>query len=175
MKNFIITAITAFLCITVTYFLTVRYAKQPVQTEEVRVSQKPQLEGNAEKPHICMSYGNSVPMGLLGFPFGTYLTIEGARYDEFKTGICTLLVDTVNNKKLDSPVTIWIEDINGLPEKERCILRGYETGKMIGMPSIPEYKNIQLPQFGWQFIRFFVATTVVRPESVKLVERQKSK
>lgn len=175
MKNLIITTITAFLCITVTYFLTVRYAKQPVQAEEVRVTPKPQAEGNAEKPHLCMNYGNGVPMGLLGFQFGTYLTIEGVRYDDGKTGICTLLVDTVNNKKLDAPMTIWIEDINGLPEKERCIIRGYETGKMIGMPSIPEYKNSPLPQFGWQFRRFFVATTVVRPESVKLVKRQSSK
>jgi hypothetical protein len=50
-----------------------------------------------------------IPGGRLGFPLGTYLTIEGVRAEgKLKLGVNTLLVDTVNGKQLDTPVGIWI-------------------------------------------------------------------
>ena len=78
--------------------------------------------------------GPWVPRGLLGNKLGTYLTIEGVRDESgFKVGIRTLLVDTVGGKKLDKPVAVWVNNLD-LPAKQRCVLKRYETGMMIGTP-----------------------------------------
>ena len=45
----------------------------------------------------------------------------------------SLVVDTVNGKRLEEPVLILIKNVR-LPGKERCVLKGYELGAMIGSP-----------------------------------------
>ncbi len=77
---------------------------------------------------------SELPIGSLGFPVGSYLTIEGLRLDGFKAGVHTLRVDTVNGYKLAKPVAIWVEKTEPLPKETRCTLKGYETLEMIGMP-----------------------------------------
>jgi aldose 1-epimerase len=116
-----------------------------------------------------------LPVGMLGFPVGSYLTIEGTRTDGMKTGERTLLVDTVNGVKLAEPFGIWIENIDSLPYG-RCVLKGYETLRMIGPP--PAYfaaakeagreDTTTTPQAGWQVDWYFVATSVVSPDGVKI-------
>lgn len=111
-----------------------------------------------------------IPLGKLGYPLGTYLTMEGIRMEKGKVGTRTLLVDTINGKKLPSPVPIWIDNVRnpGLPKDTRCVFRGYESGKMIGVPNeAAEKEQISVPAAAWQFFRYFVVTSVVEPENLK--------
>jgi len=125
--------------------------------------------------------GLEIPPGKLGHPLRTYLTIEGARWDtaNVKTaGAKTLLVDTVNGKKLSSPVPVDLENLQdpGLPKGERCVLRGHETGRMIGVPDeVARAEHILRPQAGWQFWRTFVVASVVSPNIVKIKPIRRAK
>jgi len=115
---------------------------------------------------------DEIPKGKLGHPLGTYLTIEGVRFGVDKIGKAkidshTLLVDTINGKKLDRPITISIETSASLPMQERCVFRGYESGRMVGVPfEAARAENIPLPAAVWHFHRYFVITSVVRPEGL---------
>ena len=87
-----------------------------------------------------------------------------------KVGTRTLLVDTVNGQKLAEPVGVWIDNVKhpGLPKETRCVIRGYESGEMIGVPfAVAEAENIPVPQAAWQFRRYFIMTSVVEPESLE--------
>lgn len=114
------------------------------------------------------------PPAFLGHPLGAYLAIEGVRAESGKVGVRTLLVDTVNGKKLDRPVGVWIENVAALPKDRRCILRGYESGKMIGTPPAKIQaakeagREIKLPQAGWQFFHYFVVISVDEPQDLKI-------
>jgi hypothetical protein len=116
-----------------------------------------------------------VPTGSLGQPLGRYLTVEGLRVEDGKVGVRTLRVDTVNGQKLREPVFIWIENVD-LPEGGRCVLKGYENCRMIGVPpAVVEAaresgKRVILPQAGWQMQMFFVATSVVSPNGLRIKE-----
>ena len=111
--------------------------------------------------------------GKLGFPLGTYLRIEGVRAEEGKGAPSILMVDTVNGKKLDTPIGIRIEKLDSLPRGPRCILRGYETGKMVGVPPAvieaakEEGKDVTVPQVDWYFYRSFVVLSIVEPKDLK--------
>lgn len=109
--------------------------------------------------------------GLLGSPFGTYHTIEGTRIDFTFSGTRTLQVDTIDGKKLDKPIQIWVENIAqpGLPEKTRVILKGYESGRFTGSPRMPkeEEEKWGAQQVFFHFHRFFVPTTIVEPQDLK--------
>ncbi len=83
---------------------------------------------------LTPAWAEEMLTGRLGYPLGTYLTVEGIREEKGKVGTNTLLVEDVNVKKLDTPVSITAENISVVPVKERCIFRGYESGKMIGIP-----------------------------------------
>ncbi len=113
-----------------------------------------------------------IPMGKLGYPLGTYLTIEGIRMEKGKVGTQTLLVNVVNGKKLPSPIPIWIDNIKnpGLPKDTRCVFRGYESGKMIGVPNeVAEKEQIPQSQAVWQFFHYFTVTSVVEPKDLKSI------
>jgi len=117
---------------------------------------------------LMAAKADDVPNGKLGRPLGTYLTIEGIRAEKGKVGVNTLLVDTVNGKKLDNPIGIWVENVESLPKNTRCILRGYESGRMIGVPfEVAEKEHIPLSQAAWQFFRDFIVTSVVEPKGLK--------
>ena len=107
--------------------------------------------------------------GRLGHPLGTYLTIEGVRDESGKVGNYTLLVDTVNDQKLIKPIGVPISNIHraGLPKNTRCVIRGYESGQMIGVPfNVAKAEQLDIPQAGWQFYRYFIVTSVLKPESL---------
>ncbi|MDD5598218.1 MAG: hypothetical protein PHV82_09750 [Victivallaceae bacterium] len=87
-----------------------------------------------------------------------------------KVGTRTLIVDTVNGKKLAEPVSIWVENAKhpGLPKAVKCVIRGYESGKMIGVPfAVVKAENMPSPQSGWKFHIYFLITSVVKPDSLK--------
>lgn len=120
---------------------------------------------------IAPAIAQKVPVGRLGYALGVYLKIEGIRVEGPKTGGRTLLVDTVNGKKLATPTAVAVENVKSLPESRRCILKGYETGGLIGVPPAVEEaakedgRSVNEPQAGWQFHRWFVALSVVEPTS----------
>lgn len=111
---------------------------------------------------------DDMPMGSLGYKLGTYLTIEGIRAEKGKVGIRTLLVDTVNGGKTDMPVYLWMDNVESLPEGERVVVRGYESGKMIGIPDeVLEKEHLAQPQVRWEFYRYFIITSAVQPADLK--------
>ena len=122
------------------------------------------------------SHYTGMPYGILGRPLGSYLTIEGVRDANpyVKVGVCTLVVDSVNGKKLDKPVGIWVDNVVALPEAKRCKLRGYESGRIIGAPPAAfeaakeEGKTFLPPQAGWQFEHYFIVLSVVQPKDLEI-------
>jgi RNA polymerase sigma factor (sigma-70 family) len=125
------------------------------------------------------------PGGILGHQLGTYLTIEGVKAEGGKVETNTLLVDTVNGKKLDRPVMIAVRlcDFNAtrfdmetnhhMPVKVRCVYKGFESGGMIGVPpavyaAAKELGRADVPMSpaAWQWRPHFVALIAVKAEAV---------
>ena len=108
------------------------------------------------------------PIGRLGYRIGSYLTIEGVRAEQGKGGVRTLLVDTISGFKLNEPVGIGIDNVE-LPAGERCVLKGYETGRWIGVPGeVLRATGTPAPQALWQFSFYFLATSVEQPKTLKI-------
>lgn len=123
----------------------------------------------AERPVRTKVVSGGIPSGRLGHALGTYLTIEGVRQERGKVGSQTLLVDKVNGTELSVPTSVWIDNVAELPKNERCIFKGYESGKMIGIPEkVAETTGTPLPPAAWQFYRYFVVTSVEQPRSLQL-------
>ncbi|MBI5362506.1 MAG: hypothetical protein HZA53_04950 [Planctomycetes bacterium] len=110
--------------------------------------------------------GDRVPAGLLGFPIGTYLQLEGVRAEHGKVGERTLRVERVGGRALPHPVGIWIENLS-LPAGEPCVLSGYESGRWIGLPTeVRIAEHLEEHQAMWQFQRYFIATSVQAPPAL---------
>ena len=111
--------------------------------------------------------GDTLPAGRLGHPIGTYLQIEGVRAEQGKVDGHTLLVDRIEGSPLSSPTAISIDNLASLPSGARCVLRGYETGRWIGVPpSVEASGEVRPQQAEWQFYRYFIATSVQEPPSL---------
>jgi RNA polymerase sigma factor (sigma-70 family) len=123
------------------------------------------------------------PGGVLGDWLGQYLAIEGIRPERGKIEAGALLVDTVNGKKLDKPVSIVIRTFGypaGIFEttpKQRYVLKGYELGEMVGTPpaviSAAEeqgWKNVggRVNQAVWHWRSYFVVLVVVEPKGIEI-------
>lgn len=130
------------------------------------------------------------PSGHFG-DLGRYLTIEGVRAEGAKIEHGTLLVDTVNGKRLDQPISVVVNacafdrtryDLPTdfvLPPKQRCVIKGFESGGMIGVPSAvgdaaKELGRIDLPMSPtqWRWRPYFVALIVVEPKGVELIPKR---
>lgn len=117
-----------------------------------------------------------VPVGRLGERIGTYMTIEGKRYDGPTLKVAKsrfFVVDAVNGKRLPKPRAIHTKNLV-LPENERCVLKGYESGIMIGQPPAFEAAAKELginppagPQAGWQWSSHFVVLIAQSPKGLK--------
>jgi len=137
---------------------------------------------------IAVAYADErvIPPGRLGFPVGTYLLIEGtrsptlggARVTAIKSDpLYTLSVDTVNGEKREHPILIEIDKGSlgnrCLPAERRVIIRGYETGRMVGLPAeVAKAEQIPEPQEPWNFHRYFVLTSCVQPKEMPQVESE---
>lgn len=126
------------------------------------------------------------PGGLLSDKLGEYQTIEGVLSEGLKTESGTLLVDTVNGQKLAKPIPLLIRGaviVNhnlqpaslSIPPKQRCKLKGFELGEMIGVaPAVMKAANEQgwketpLSPVAWQWRPYFVALVVVEPQGLNL-------
>jgi len=126
-------------------------------------------EGRADVDPSRLSL--EVPMGSLGYRVGTYLEIEGVRDTGGMVGHSNLLVDTVRGEKLDRPVSLLITNLRGgqLPLGTRCVVRGYESARMIGLPDeVVQTEGLPPTQAMWQMQRFFVMTSAVEPEELEM-------
>lgn len=130
----------------------------------------------AAKPGPTLPRSANVPGGYLSDRIGTWHAIEGVRHegpgaDEANT----LVVDTVDGRKLETPFPISVRNLR-LPLKTRCMLEGYESGEMVGVPPA-EYKYVettdQLTQLQqqtrkghnlWHWIPHFVGLKLVKPD-----------
>ena len=111
--------------------------------------------------------GDALPDGWLGHPIGTFLEIEGVRAEQGKVDDHTLLVDRIGGSPLSPPTAISIDNLASLPRGARCALRGYETGRWIGVPpSVEASGEVEPQQAMWQFYRTFIATSVQEPPSL---------
>jgi hypothetical protein len=118
------------------------------------------------------------PRGVLSDSLGRYLTIEGVR-DETWFQLNGLKVDTLNGKKLDTPVTIEINNAVLLPGNQtRCVLKGYENGYMYGRPPA-EYAAAKErgedaealrkeDQIAWHWNPYFFVLIAAQPEGLEL-------
>lgn len=133
------------------------------------VSSDGQLKELREELAVSARSNASSIQGRLGHPLGTYLTIEGMRSEHGKTGVRTLAVETVNGKSLPEPVGIWIENVAELPEGTRVVLKGYESGRMIGIPPevMAKEPRVNGSQASWQFQTYFLVTSVEEAESLE--------
>jgi len=76
------------------------------------------------------------PTGRLTDRLGELITIEGmlpVDANGKKGGTTSLRVDTVDGVKLNEPRGIHVGGFR-IPPNVRCVLKGYETGSMIGTP-----------------------------------------
>ena len=119
----------------------------------------------------------SPPRGKLGSYLGEYLTIEGVRAEVGKVGKQTLIVDKVGGKKLDTPIHMWVNNLE-LPSEKRCVLKGYELGEMIGTPPavIAAAKeqgrtDVGESQAVWQWRPYFVVLIAVEPKGLEVREK----
>lgn len=111
--------------------------------------------------------GDTLPAGRLGHPIGTYLQIEGVRAEQGKVDDHTLLVDRLGGSPLSPPTAISIDNLDSLPKGARCVLRGYETGRWIGVPpGVEASGEVEPQQAMWQFYRTFIATSVQEPPAL---------
>ena len=124
-----------------------------------------------------------VPGGHFSDQVGTFHTIEGVKYDgplDPKTYV--LIVDTVDGIKLDLTIGVTIKNVC-LPDRVRCILQGYESGQMYGVPPA-EYalvksgadfaklqQEIRNGHNYWHWIPHFIALNVVEPQSLEIVQQ----
>jgi hypothetical protein len=76
-------------------------------------------------------------------------------------------VDRINGRGTSPAIGVWIENVDALPAGARCVLNGYESGKMIGLPGeVARKENLSDPQACWQFYRYFIVTSVVEPNDL---------
>ena len=147
--------------------------------------QPPHVPGRA---NAVVASGPRQPGGLLTDHTGKYLTIEGVKAEGGKLESNTLLVDTVDGKKLDKPVQLvvhveYIKDHNlrrasfNLPSRQRCVFKGYESGEMVGVPPAvytaakeQGWKEVPMSPGHWHWRPHFVALIVVEPKEPKFTK-----
>jgi RNA polymerase sigma factor (sigma-70 family) len=133
--------------------------------------------------------GPRQPGGILGDQLGKYLIIEGVLAEGGKIESGTILVDTVDGKKLNTPTPVLVrgpgyptERLN-LPAKQRCIFKGYESGEMIGIPpavlaaakemGVPDQgiKDVSMSPKDYEWRPYFLALIVVEPKGLEIPKK----
>jgi hypothetical protein len=149
------------------------------------VGQPPVAPGGAKE----IATRSRQPGGYFG-DLGKYLTVEGIRAEGAKVESGTLLVDTVDGRKLDQPVPVVVRaqafdatrfDLPTafvLPARRRCVLKGFESGEMIGVPAAVRdaarelgRDDVPMSAVDWQWRPYFIALIVVEPKGTELLPK----
>jgi hypothetical protein len=145
---------------------TLRHAATLVLAAALASSAGAQQQGKGD------NLRDGTPTGSLGHPLGEYLTIEGVTPDQALKVRSYLIVSKVNGKALPEKVGISIEgfESDDFPRRTRCVLKGYETGRMVGQPPavVAAAKEAGQPippgpAASWHFSRHFEVLSVVSP------------
>jgi hypothetical protein len=126
-------------------------------------------DGRSRRPQAF----DSGPRAVLGKPFGAYLTIEGVRAERGMVGPRDMIVDTIDGERLAKPVHVNVRNAV-LPAGQRCVLKGYESGEMIGLPPAVDEAAKELGlearpmQAGWQWFPQFVVLIAVEPKDLEI-------
>jgi hypothetical protein len=118
----------------------------------------------------------AMPVGLLGHPLGTVLNVEGVRVENMRKASLpfVLRVETVNGAKLACPMEIDVDNVEPTAAiGQRCTLRGYETGRMVGEPegAITPGEDSMMQRVPMRFQITFVAITIDGHRVEKHTER----
>ena len=118
------------------------------------------------------SQDRRLPTGRLTDRLGELITIEGKLPANARGGkgrASSLRVDTIDGVKLEKPRGIQITGFR-IPPNKRCVLKGYETGAMIGTPPavLQAAKELgqeppDISQAAYQWYTKFVVLIVVAP------------
>lgn len=103
-------------------------------------------------------------LGILGYKLQVSLTIEGVKEAwnlKKKTHVRMMLIDTVNGKKLEKPVHLYIKNVNTdtLEAGVRCIFQGFQSGEWGGCDGCATPR---------QFLHYFIVTSIKSPKSLKI-------
>lgn len=90
-------------------------------------------------------------------------------------------MDTVDGKRLDKPVHVLVRNLPRLAARQRCVLKGYELGEMIGRPPAeyaaarergqdPE-ELAKRDQTVWRWRPYFVVLIVVEPKGLDVPKK----
>ena len=104
---------------------------------------------------------NRMPIGELGKPLGTQLTLTGAWPKQAQLIANAMEVTEINGKRLLSPIQISIRGNPQIREGVNFRLEGYEAGEFSGDPG---WFNPRVQQ-PFQYRVFFVVTKVIEPQS----------
>jgi hypothetical protein len=127
------------------------------------------LSGILMALNCCLAADPPAPVGILGLPEGTVMTVEGVRPEKPLKGNL-LAVQKVDGRSLKEPILITIHNIRSLPPK--MILKGFEKTEWA-----EPCKGCQDP--GGHAIHWFVVIEVISPEGLKpehsqFLEKKKS-
>ncbi len=104
--------------------------------------------------------------GHLGMPIGRFVIIEGERTSQKSANghPYYLSVSKVNGEPLENSAVIQIDNLEKLPASKSYIFKGYETGKMVGVPpDVPTKKGSIHSGDVWHFDVSFVVVETVKP------------
>lgn len=95
-----------------------------------------------------LGFAQSVPIGALGLPLGTFAVVEGTYHSGIKTdgGWQNFSIEKLNGKKMEPSVGIGLFDWEEkMTVGKRYVLHGYESAFWSGAPPLPpnESESIQ--------------------------------
>lgn len=103
--------------------------------------------------------------GKLGHSLGAFLVISGMKEEKGKVASSNIRVTQVNGIELKESVVMPIGNMRKVPSNTRITVRGYETGKMIGLPGgVGAAEGLMGGSAYYQFYHYFIITSVVEPE-----------
>lgn len=112
---------------------------------------------SSAEPEVHVSqFLTKPPIGLLGKPLGSKVTVEGTRTENVLSEN-PLSITTVDGQPLKEAVKLELPSFEQLKPKTRYVLEGYEAGAFVGEPT---WHNDRVQQSFQYRPRFAVTRTI---------------